>query len=405
MKDVNEVFMMRAIINFFLLLITVVISSQVYAKTQSSLTIEEMRLANALVAMPTIKEYFNWSKFKDQWPHITDHSVAQRAMARLGDEIWQHNKVQVQSGKIVDDRPLYWNRLAIKHFIKQSPSVFLESQLNALLEVFENSSRGYSDLGFSRQTNKKILLTGFDPFLLDRNLEQSNPSGLNALLLDGKVIRYQTSINGKLKTITAEINTAMIPVRFEDFDQGEIESLLAPFYATNSVDMIATVSMGRRNFDLEHFPGLRRSSKAPDNLNVYTGATLNNPVIPLLTNKPLASVEFVEYSLPFQAMMQAKGDFKVKDNRGVTIFTSGKANDIIAVNLAELSDKVSVQGGGGGYLSNEISYRSIRLRNILKSTIATGHIHTPSIKDFDRLTNKKITEQIEAMLILALPEI
>jgi pyrrolidone-carboxylate peptidase len=405
MKNVNEVFMMRAIINFILLLITVVISSQVYAKTQSSLTIEEMRLANALVAMPTIKEYFNWSKFKDQWPHITDHSVAQRAMARLGDEIWQHNKVQVQTGKIVDDRPLYWNRLAIKHFIKKSPSVFLESQLNALLEVFENSSRGYSDLGFSRQTNKKILLTGFDPFLLDRNLEQSNPSGLNALLLDGKVIRYQTSINGKLKTITAEINTAMIPVRFEDFDQGEIESLLAPFYATNSVDMIATVSMGRRNFDLEHFPGLRRSSKAPDNLNVYTGATLNNPVIPLLTNKPLASVEFVEYSLPFQAMMQAKGDFKVKDNRGVTIFTSGKANDIIAVNLAELSDKVSVQGGGGGYLSNEISYRSIRLRNILKSTIATGHIHTPSIKDFDRLTNKKITEQIEAMLILALPEI
>jgi hypothetical protein len=197
----------------------------------------------------------------------------------------------------------------------------------------------------------------------------------------------------------------MIPVRFEDFDQGEIESLLAPFYATNSVDMIATVSMGRRNFDLEHFPGLRRSSKAPDNLNVYTGASLNNPVIPLLTDKPLASEEFVEYSLPFQAMMQAKGDFKVKDNRGVTIFTSGKANDITAVNLAELSDKVSVQGGGGGYLSNEISYRSIRLRNILKSTIATGHIHTPSIKSFDRLTNKKITEQIEAMLILALPEI
>jgi pyrrolidone-carboxylate peptidase len=405
MNKVNEVFMVRAIINYFLLLITVITTSQVNAKAQPSLTIEEIRLANAVIAMPTIKGYFNWSMFKDQWPHITDYSVAQRAMARLGNEIWQYSKVQVQTGKIVDDRPLYWNRLAIKHFIKQSPNIFLESQLNALLEVFENSSRGYSDLGFSQHTNKKILLTGFDPFLLDRNLEQSNPSGLNALLLDGKVIRYQTSINGKLQTITAEINTAMIPVRFEDFDQGEIESLLAPFYATNSVDMIATISMGRRNFDLEHFPGLRRSSKAPDNLNVYTGASLNNPVIPLLTDKPLASEEFVEYSLPFQAMMQAKGDFKVNDNKEVTILTSGKANDFIAVNLAELSDKVSVQGGGGGYLSNEISYRSIRLRNILKSTIATGHIHTPSIKDFDRLTNKKITEQIEAMLILALPEI
>jgi hypothetical protein len=280
MNKVNEVFMVRAIINYFLLLITVITTSQVNAKAQPSLTIEEIRLANAVIAMPTIKGYFNWSMFKDQWPHITDYSVAQRAMARLGNEIWQYSKVQVQTGKIVDDRPLYWNRLAIKHFIKQSPNIFLESQLNALLEVFENSSRGYSDLGFSQHTNKKILLTGFDPFLLDRNLEQSNPSGLNALLLDGKVIRYQTSINGKLQTITAEINTAMIPVRFEDFDQGEIESLLAPFYATNSVDMIATISMGRRNFDLEHFPGLRRSSKAPDNLNVYTGASLNNPVIP-----------------------------------------------------------------------------------------------------------------------------
>lgn len=405
MNKFNEVFMLRVIINYFLLLITVITPSQANAKTNPSLTIEEMRLANAVVAMPIIKGYFNWSMFKDQWPHITDYSVAQRAMARLGDEIWQYSKEQVQTGKIVDDRPLYWNRLAIKNFTKQSPSNFSENQLNALLEVFENSSRGYSDLGFSKQTNKKILLTGFDPFLLDRNLEQSNPSGLNALLLDGKVIRYQTSINGKPQTITAEINTAMIPVRFEDFDQGEIESLLAPFYATNSVNMIATISMGRRNFDLEHFPALRRSSKAPDNLNVYTGAALNNPVIPLLTGTPLASDEFVEYSLPFQVMMQAKGDFKVNDNKGVTILSANKAKDIIAINLAELSDKISVQGGGGGYLSNEISYRSIRLRNMLKSNIATGHIHTPSVKDFDRLTNKKITEQIEAMLILALPEI
>jgi hypothetical protein len=133
MNKVNEVFMVRAIINYFLLLITVITTSQVNAKAQPSLTIEEIRLANAVIAMPTIKGYFNWSMFKDQWPHITDYSVAQRAMARLGNEIWQYSKVQVQSGKIVDDRPLYWNRLAIKHFIKQSPSVFFRESIKCFI--------------------------------------------------------------------------------------------------------------------------------------------------------------------------------------------------------------------------------------------------------------------------------
>jgi len=393
--------MVFTMINIILLSVLFIITPQVKASSQPSLTIEEMRLPNAVVAMPELESYFNGSMFKDQWSHIIEFSIAQRAMAQLGDEIWQHSKVQVQTGKVVDDRLLYWTRLAFKRFIKQSPSVFSGSQLNALLEVFETSSRGYNDMGFSHDTDKKILLTGFDPFLLDRNLKQSNPSGLTALLLDGVVIEYQQGD----KKITAEINTAMIPVRFEDFDQGEIESLLAPFYLENRVDMIATISMGRSNFDLEHFPGLRRSSNAPDNLNVYTGATLDNPIIPSLSGVALISEEFVEYSLPFQTMMRAKGYYKVNDNRGVTILTLGKAHEIIAVNLAELTDKISVQGGGGGYLSNEISYRSIRLRNMLKSNIPTGHIHTPSINDFSTLTNKRITAQIEAMLILALAEI
>ena len=197
----------------------------------------------------------------------------------------------------------------------------------------------------------------------------------------------------------------MIPVRFEDFDQGEIESLLAPFYALNSVDMITTVSMGRSDFDLEHFPGLRRSSKAPDNLNIYTGANHNNPLIPSLLAAPLKGDEFVSFSLPYQAMMKAKGPYKINDNRGVTVLINNEPKDIIANSLSELLDKVAVQGGGGGYLSNEISYRSIVLRNKLGSTIPTGHIHTPRISDFNAKTNQAIVEQIKAMLVLSLTEI
>lgn len=375
------------------------------ASATSHLTIEELRVAKAQQAMPSLTDYFDWSAFKGGWSKVSDFSVSQRAMNQLGDELWQYSKQQAQNGKIVDDRPLYWTRLAVHSFIKSTPSDFTQAELKILLAVFEESSRGYSDLNYKKLTDKRIFLTGFDPFLLDRNLKQSNPSGLAALLLDGKVIKYQGIIAGVKTTVTAEINTAMVPVRYSDFDQGEIESLLAPFYARNSVDLIATISMGRSDFDLEHFPGLRRSSTAPDNVNVYTGANKGNPLVPSLLKAPLMGDEFVLFSLPYQAMMQAKGKYKINDNRGVTILTDGKAKDITADTLAELSDKISVQGGGGGYLSNEISYRSIVLRNKLSSTIPTGHIHTPRISGFDVETNQAIIAQIEAMLVQTLTEI
>jgi len=375
------------------------------AHQQIELTIEEQRVEKAQQVMPMLNDFFDWSDLKEKWSKVHDFAIAQRAMSQVGDELWQYSKQKAQLGAIVDDRPLYWTRLAIHSFIKSSKQNFTLTELKSLLEVFEKSSRGYSDMGYVKKTDKRIFLTGFDPFLLDRNLKQSNPSGLAILLLDGKVIQYQGIIDGVKTSITAEINVAMVPVRYSDFDQGEIESLLSPFYALNSVDLISTISMGRSDFDLEHFPGLRRSATAPDNVNFYTGANKMNPLVPSLLAAPLIGDEFVLFSLPYQAMMKAKGPYKINDNREVTILALGKAEDIKANDLTELSDKVSVQGGGGGYLSNEISYRSIVLRNRLGSTIPTGHIHTPRISDFDAEINQKIITQIEAMLVQTLSEI
>jgi len=395
---------MKLILSSILLMLSHSFINQAIASPETSritLTIEEQRVANAQQAMPVINGYFDWSSFKKAWLTIANFSSAQQSLSLLGDQLWQHSKTQAQSGKTVDDRPLYWTRLTIISFVKTAKSNFNTAELSALLEVFENSSRGRSDLAYRQKTDKRILLTGFDPFLLDRNLQQSNPSGLAALLFDGVVIEYNQ--NGK--KITAEINTAMIPVRYADFDQGEVESLFAPYYALNSVDLIATISMGRSDFDLEHFPGLRRSVTVPDNVNVYTGANKTNPLVPSLLLVPLAGDEFVRFSLPYQAMMKAKGLYKINDNRGVTILQSGEAKDITANSLAELSDKIAVQGGGGGYLSNEISYRSIVLRNRLSSSIPTGHIHTPRISGFDAKTNQAIIDQIHAMLVQALTEI
>ncbi len=333
--------------NLALLILSLLISlTSLHTNAKFTLTIEEQRVIKAQQAMPGVNTHFDWSAFKMNWAKNDSFILAQQSLSLLGDQLWQFSKEQAQNGRTVDDRPLYWTRLAIISFVKATPSSFTESELTALVETFENTSRGRNDLTYKQVMDKRILLTGFDPFLLDRNIKQSNPSGLAALLLDGVVIEYQQD---GIK-VTAEINTAMIPVRYEDFDQGEVESLLAPFYA-------------------------------------------------------LIGDEFVLFSLPYQAMMKAKGRYKINDNRGVTILESGQAKDITANSLTELADKVSVQGGGGGYLSNEISYRSISLRNKLSSTIPTGHIHTPRISGFDVATNRAIIAQIEAMLIQTLAEI
>lgn len=354
------------------------------------LTIEEARIEKATKVMPDVMSTFSTdiNNFKNTWLKVTSYLGAEKLVAEYSKNMWLKAKKQISQSNSFDDRPLYWTRLLSSKILReQKPSFKItQPQQKALLNILEQGSRGRTELSYTQGTKKKILLTGFDPFLLDKNINQSNPSGVAALLMDGQIIQY--------KGITAEINTVMIPVRYEDFDQGTIEALLAPYYALNNVDMIVTVSMGRKDFDLERFPGKRRSVTAPDNLNVLSGGSKTSPVISQLHDRPLPGDEFVEFSLPVQAMQQAIGPYKVINNNKITTLEKTfKAN-----NLTELEHQTAVSGSGGGYLSNEISYRSIRLKNQLNSDIPTGHIHTPRIQQFEPEVEKKIIMQISSML-------
>ncbi len=365
----------------------------------NSLTVEELRIESAKKVIPDTVTLFseNVDDFTSHWKKAVNFNEATHIVREYSHQLWQIAKKQILANKRVDDRPLYWARLMSSKTMRITKPAFdiSEIQLSILLKELEQGSRGRTELAFTQDTNKKILLTGFDPFLLDRNINQSNPSGIAALLLDGQVIEY--------KGIRAEINTVIVPVRYEDFDQGIIEDLLAPYYALNNVDMIVTVSMGRKEFDLERFPGKRRSVTAPDNLNILSGGTQEKPVIPKLHQRALPGEEFVLFSLPIAAMQKAEGDYKVIDNHQVTsISISGKPITFKPEILNNISEHIAVNGSGGGYLSNEISYRSIRLRDQLNSTIPTGHIHTPRIQQYDAEIETNIVEQIRAMLEQAL---
>jgi len=180
-----------------------------------------------------------------------------------------------------------------------------------------------------------------------------------------------------------------------------IEEIMTPYVTSKAVDMIITISMGRDDFDLERFPGLRRSAKAPDNLNVYTGANKDNPLVPMLNNDVLDGPEFLEFSLPASAMKQAVGDFKINDNHQVSTLEETYSPYL----LEQLSKQISVQGSGGGYLSNEISYRSLLVRNTYYPALPVGHIHTPRFKGFKPEKTQKIFHQVKQMLTLALIEL
>ncbi|NRD75122.1 hypothetical protein HQQ94_18240 [Shewanella sp. VB17] len=362
-----------------------------YVNAQTELNTEELRLEQASITLPEITSRYQnlMDNFNTRYSQSTDEIEVTNMVTDYGERLWVQALQDVQSGAI-DDRPLYWSRLMMLNTLKTNNPKFNIApwQREILLKTVEKSSRGLSHIKFNDDAQIKILLTGFDPFFLDRNIGQSNPSGLVALALDG----FTFSVAGK----QAQIETVMIPVRFADFDEGLIESLLTPIYRNNSVDMILTVSMGRDNFDFERFPGRNRSAAAPDNLNVLTGATKQNPLAPMLAGKSLNGPEFVEFSLPVQAMRAAGGKWKTNDNHKVRTLAKGA---FYPRSLTELKNSISVEGSGGGYLSNEISYRAVLLGQQLNSNIPVGHIHTPRVTGYNATTEAQILAQIKTMVM------
>jgi pyrrolidone-carboxylate peptidase len=356
-----------------------------------ALTVEELRLNNALKAMPDVSARLSAraETFASQLNRATSYTMLTQLTIRHGTGLWLDAKKSFNQLNDYDDRPLYWSRLQMSKALRSTKAfaTLFPNQQRKLLWTLELLSRGQMDVKFDKKADKKILLTGFDPFFLDRHIDQSNPSGVVALSLDNLVV----SIEGQ----SAEIEVLIMPVRFADFDQGMIEELLSPYIANKSVDMVLTISMGRDNFDLERYPALRRSAEAPDNLNILTGATKDKPIIPKFQRAALQEREFVEFSLPISAMLKGTGKYQVNDNRTISTLSGGTFK---AQSLVDIVKQTSVSGSGGGYLSNEISYRSILLRDQYYSTLAVGHIHTPKIKAFNQQALIDIVKQTKNII-------
>ncbi|MGV9311355.1 pyroglutamyl peptidase [Streptomyces sp. NPDC003691] len=311
---------------------------------------------------------------------------AEKAVAGHAAALWQRAVDRAQGrGPLTgdlsrdDDRPLYWARLAMVRELRLwQPSFALGAEQRArLLDRLERSSRGQDSLRFPAADRhgkdgrdgkdgkkgkglKRILMTGFDPFTLDRDIRISNPSGATALALDGTVIRTADG--------PARVEAAVFPVRWADFADGTVERTLRPYLP--QVDLFTTVSQGRPGrFDIERTNGAWRGGFG-DNDNVSRLETV--PVA-----DPATQPQWTSSTLPATAITAAPtGRFPVYDNTSVTEIPAGGTAPVDRPG-GPTPGSTARAGGGGNYLSNEIAYRATLLRDRLGLDTPGGHVHTP----------------------------
>ncbi|MEV7391267.1 pyroglutamyl peptidase [Streptomyces sp. NPDC091215] len=378
------------------------------ATTVPAPTVEEQRLDRAVP-----QEILRRSGFDSVAPEFAEaltsaHSYAQarRIVVREGSALWRRAVDRAQGrgpagGDLSrdDDRPLYWARLGMTREVRTwEPGFALSAeQRTRLLDALERTSRGQTDIRYPGGHMRRILVTGFDPFTLDRDIRISNPSGASALALDGTVIRTDEG--------PARVETAVFPVRWDDFAQGTVERTLRPYLP--EVDLFTTVSQGRvGRFDVERTNGAWRGGY-PDNENVSSTETV--PVA-----EPASQPQWTTTTLPYAAIVAANtGRFPVYDHTEVTEIPAGGTDPVVRAD-GPTAGSTARAGGGGNYLSNEIAYRATLLRDRLglHDTLPGGHVHTPvlefgagnttEVTDPDFVRNRvDIIDQVRAIVTVA----
>lgn len=309
------------------------------------------------------------------------YGQAERAAVRHGERLWQRAVDRAQGrgpagGELSrdDDRPLYWARLGMTRELRawHADSGLSEAAGVRLLERLERASRGQDSMAFDNDRQrerdrakgvKRIVVTGFDPFTLDRDIRISNPSGAVALALDGTVIRTADG--------PARVETAVFPVRWGDFADGTVERALRR--ALPRADLFVTVSQGRvGRIDVERYNGAWRGGFG-DNENVSeTG------LVPV--KDPATQPQWTTTTLPYADIVAAgTGPFPVYDNTSVTEVPAGGTAPVVLPD-GPTPGSAARAGGGGDYLSNEIAYRATLLRDRLGLDIPGGHVHTPVLQ-------------------------
>ncbi|GGR74645.1 hypothetical protein GCM10010252_11210 [Streptomyces aureoverticillatus] len=341
-------------------------------------TVEEQRLDRAAPREILRRSGFDGVApgFARDLDRVRSYAEARRLVVHEGHALWRRAVDRAQGrGPVTgdlskdDDRPLYWARLGMTRALRAwEPRGFAlgDARRERLLGSLETTSRGQDTIRHPKGHRiKRVLVTGFDPFTLDRDTRISNPSGATALALDGTVVRTAAG--------PVRIETAMFPVRWTDFTEGEVERTLRR--QLPRVDLFTTVSQGRvGKFDIERTNGAWRGGFG-DNENLSSTG-----LVPV--TDPASQPQWTTTTLPYKDIVAADtGRFPVYDNTAVTEIPAGGTQPVDRPD-GPTPGSAARKGGGGDYLSNEIAYRATLLRDRLglRDRLPGGHVHTPVLQ-------------------------
>lgn len=320
--------------------------------------------------------------FKNELDKKTTEETLIAYVQTAGKDLWTYASKKIQDSKKEkqdddnwNDRALYRARLKMRLALKDSKNHLLKGKKNKLLPKLihhlEQSSRGMTGTDFPKDAAKKILITGFDPF----QGGVTNPSGIVALHFDGKTVG------------NAAIQSAVFPVRYEDFDNGMVEG----FFGTRMSEVDAIITVSQTGFsdyiDIDRFSA---NVRGEDNNKVSKTGKISEE-----------GDNFYESSLPQEEMLEGDHEQKdqkyayrqnwstdsqkenedkyPKDNKGNEWNSDKKIGTLEDVNKAGEPS----YGSNGDYLSNEIHYRVSKMRTENKATknMPQGHLHINNVDD------------------------
>jgi pyrrolidone-carboxylate peptidase len=316
-----------------------------------------------------------------------------------------------------------------------STQTIIDQVYREIREALDLAARGVSSINFNRAPATRgarsvnILLTGFDPFTAEGmrpGREQWNTSGAAAMALDGERIPAGGNV-------FALVESVVLPVDFNRFATGMVENIARPLLPT--LDAVVTVSMDssltgqaaieRFAVNFHHVdhpqPGTGTTpaiQTGPVPLPPVTGG-MTQPapgpaVMPTwqavdrLTAQPqtgqMGTFVRSDLTLRFGSVQSAQTALQdmglsatqfTRDGMELTITDSVATARLVnraqtpagqpahhlrwsAFGGQQVSfDADVVSGPGGSFLSNEVSYRMLRLIRQQGAGVVSFHVHTP----------------------------
>ena len=288
-------------------------------------------------------------------------------------------------------------------------------------DAFVFAARGGADIKFAAPGTKpenivKTLLTGFDPFntsnaALAPRAGEWNPSGAAVLKMDGTTVKLDKGV--------AAVQGVVLPVSFGEFKSGLVERIIKPHAA--DVDAVLTVSVdpGLKEAEAVRFERyavgshlllngvLEPVAAAPGGSTagaaiIETGApldTISKETEQKKKGKPTVEAPTIGEDITFKFTDAKKADEALKalglplqNQAEITIFQHAALQTIIKsmsrTSGAGITFKVGgkdfscllISGPGGNFLSNEVSYRVLRLLAETKSPKDPISFHTHTEK-------------------------